>query len=76
MNKASVFTRMLVGLVFFESLGLAQDATLDTDSLRLMKGNWSIWEGQDTGEEFLRIYRCSGPRDPGGPLLQVVRSHT
>ena len=46
MSKAICIYGMLAGLVFFASLGFAQDATLDKDSLNLIKGNWSIWRGK------------------------------
>ena len=46
MSKKICAYSLLVGLVLLVSIGFAQDATLDTDSWKLLKGNWSIWRGK------------------------------
>jgi hypothetical protein len=73
MKNKIAWCGVLAFFVLLVSSGLSQDPVLDTESLKLIKGNWSIWKGNSQATSSYEFTDAQALLIQGMPCYKVFQ---
>jgi hypothetical protein len=74
MSKKMFYSSLLTLFVLFVSLGFSEEPVLDKESLKLIKGNWSIWRGKSQATSSYEFTDTQALLIQGTPCFQMSQN--
>jgi hypothetical protein len=74
MSNKVFCSSLLVLFVLFVSLGFSQEPVLDKESLKLIKGSWSIWRGNSQATSSYEFTDTQALLIQGVPCFQMSQN--